>query len=59
MVLDDVDVDRDVDCILELAHTGEPGDGKNFICRSRRVDPGAPRRSAATWCGTPPDSTPA
>jgi nitrogen regulatory protein P-II 1 len=31
MVLDDSDVDRAVDCILELAHTGEPGDGKIFI----------------------------
>jgi nitrogen regulatory protein P-II 1 len=24
-------VDRAIDCILELAHTGEPGDGKIFI----------------------------
>ncbi|MDX6553883.1 MAG: nitrogen regulatory protein 1 [Miltoncostaeaceae bacterium] len=31
VVLDDGDVDRAVDCILELAHTGEPGDGKIFI----------------------------
>jgi len=31
MVVDDADVDRAVDCILELAHTGEPGDGKIFI----------------------------
>ena len=31
MVLDDADVDRAIDCILELAHTGEPGDGKIFI----------------------------
>ena len=25
------DIDRAVDVILELAHTGEPGDGKIFI----------------------------
>ena len=31
MVVDDTDVDRAVDVILELAHTGEPGDGKIFI----------------------------
>lgn len=31
IVLDDADVDRAVDVILELAHTGEPGDGKIFI----------------------------
>ncbi len=31
MVVDDVDVDRAIDCILELAHTGQPGDGKIFI----------------------------
>jgi len=31
MVVDDSDVDRAVDVILELAHTGEPGDGKIFI----------------------------
>ena len=31
MVLDDADVDRAIDCILELAHTGEPGDGKIFV----------------------------
>lgn len=31
MVLDDPDVDRAIDCILELAHTGEPGDGKIFV----------------------------
>jgi nitrogen regulatory protein PII len=31
MVVDDVDLDRAVDCILELAHTGEPGDGKIFV----------------------------
>ncbi len=31
VVLDDSDVDRAVDAILELAHTGEPGDGKIFI----------------------------
>ena len=31
IVLDDADVDRAVDCILELAHTGEPGDGKIFM----------------------------
>lgn len=31
IVLDDADLDRAVDGILELAHTGEPGDGKIFI----------------------------
>lgn len=31
VVIDDSDVDRAVDVILELAHTGEPGDGKIFI----------------------------
>ncbi len=31
MVVDDADVERAVDVILELAHTGEPGDGKIFI----------------------------
>ena len=31
MVVDDSDVDRAVDVILELAHTGEPGAGKIFI----------------------------
>jgi nitrogen regulatory protein PII len=31
MVVDDADVDRAIDTILELAHTGEPGDGKIFI----------------------------
>ena len=31
MAVDDADVDRAVDTILELAHTGEPGDGKIFI----------------------------
>lgn len=31
MAVDDGDVDRAVDAILELAHTGEPGDGKIFI----------------------------
>lgn len=31
MVVDDADVDRAVDTILELAHTGEPGDGKIFV----------------------------
>lgn len=31
IVVDDTDVDRAVDVILELAHTGEPGDGKIFI----------------------------
>jgi nitrogen regulatory protein P-II 1 len=30
-VLDDSDLERAVDVILELAHTGEPGDGKIFI----------------------------
>jgi nitrogen regulatory protein PII len=31
IVVDDSDVDRTVDTVLELAHTGEPGDGKIFI----------------------------
>jgi nitrogen regulatory protein P-II 1 len=31
IVVDDVDVDRAVDTIQALAHTGEPGDGKIFI----------------------------
>jgi nitrogen regulatory protein P-II 1 len=31
IVVDDNDVDRAVDVILELAHTGEPGDGKIFL----------------------------
>lgn len=31
IVVNDTDVDRAVDVILELAHTGEPGDGKIFI----------------------------
>ena len=31
MVVNDADVERAVDVILELAHTGEPGDGKIFI----------------------------
>ena len=31
MVVDDVDLDRAIDCILELAHTGQPGDGKIFV----------------------------
>ena len=31
VVIDESDVDRAVDVILELAHTGEPGDGKIFI----------------------------
>jgi len=31
MVVDDSDVERAVDVILEKAHTGEPGDGKIFI----------------------------
>jgi len=31
MVLDDADLERAVDTILELAHTGEPGDGKIFV----------------------------
>ena len=30
-MLDDGDVDRAIDAILELAHTGEPGDGKIFV----------------------------
>lgn len=31
IVVDDGDVERTVDTILEYAHTGEPGDGKIFI----------------------------
>jgi nitrogen regulatory protein PII len=31
MAVDDSDLERAVDVILELAHTGEPGDGKIFI----------------------------
>ena len=31
IALDDSDVERAVDVILEHAHTGEPGDGKIFI----------------------------
>lgn len=31
MAVDDADVERAVDVILELSHTGEPGDGKIFI----------------------------
>jgi nitrogen regulatory protein P-II 1 len=31
VVVDDSDLDRTVDTILELAHTGEPGDGKIFV----------------------------
>lgn len=31
IVLDDGDVERALDVILELAHTGQPGDGKIFI----------------------------
>jgi nitrogen regulatory protein PII len=31
MVVDDVDLERALDCILELAHTGQPGDGKIFV----------------------------
>lgn len=31
VAVDDADVDRAVDAILELAHTGEPGDGKIFV----------------------------
>ena len=31
MAVDDSDLDRAVDAILELAHTGEPGDGKIFV----------------------------
>jgi nitrogen regulatory protein PII len=31
MVVNDSDVERAVDVILELSHTGEPGDGKIFI----------------------------
>jgi nitrogen regulatory protein PII len=31
IVVDDSDVDRTVDTILQHAHTGQPGDGKIFI----------------------------
>lgn len=31
IAVDDTDVDRTVDTILQHAHTGEPGDGKIFI----------------------------
>jgi nitrogen regulatory protein PII len=31
MVVDDVDLDRAIDTILEESHTGQPGDGKIFI----------------------------
>ena len=44
MVLDDGDLDRAVDCILELAHTGEPGDGiASRLARSRDQNDGGPR----------------
>ena len=50
MVVDDADVDRAIDTILELAHTGEPGDGKIFILpveESIRVRTGRARRRGA------------
>lgn len=31
MAVDDADLDRALDTILELAHTGQPGDGKIFV----------------------------
>lgn len=31
IALDDADLDRAIDVILELAHTGQPGDGKIFV----------------------------
>lgn len=31
MAVDDADVERAVQVILDLAHTGEPGDGKIFV----------------------------
>ena len=31
IAVDDADVERAIDCILELAHTGQPGDGKIFV----------------------------
>ncbi len=31
VVVDDADLERAIDSILELAHTGEPGDGKIFV----------------------------
>ncbi len=31
IAVDDADVERAIDCILELSHTGAPGDGKIFV----------------------------
>jgi len=31
IAVDDADLDRALDCILEHAHTGQPGDGKIFV----------------------------
>ena len=31
IAVDDADLERAIDCILELAHTGQPGDGKIFV----------------------------
>ena len=31
IVVDDADVERTIDTVMEYAHTGEPGDGKIFI----------------------------
>ncbi len=31
IAVDDGDVDRVIDTVLELSHTGEPGDGKIFV----------------------------
>lgn len=31
IAVDDVDLERTLDVILELAHTGQPGDGKIFV----------------------------
>ncbi|MGD9573282.1 MAG: P-II family nitrogen regulator [Thermoleophilia bacterium] len=31
IVVDDADAERVIDTVLELAHTGEPGDGKIFV----------------------------
>ena len=31
IAVDDADLDRAIDVILELAHTGQPGDGKIFV----------------------------
>ena len=52
MVLDDGDLDRAIDSILELAHTGEPGDGKIFIFAVEEASGSVPG-SAGTSCSPP------